>query len=258
MKAVILCGGKGTRMRDASEALPKPLLPIGGKPMVWHIMRHYAKFGIKDFVLCLGYKGEKFKEFFLNFHTQMYDFTLELNNPGQLSYHDEFCEFDWKVTLCDTGEDTMTASRLRKVRRFLENEDDFCLTYGDGLSDVDINALLAHHRRQGCVGTLTAVHTRGRFGEVLIEEGRVCHFNEKPYQSRERINGGFMVFDSRRIWDYIDASDDRVLETDLLMPLMRQGQLAAYTHDGFWQCMDSPREYDLLNTMWNDGEAPWK
>lgn len=258
MKAVILCGGKGTRIRDAAENVPKPLVPIGGKPIVWHIMKHYAKFGIKDFILCLGYKGEQFKDFFLNYHSKVYDFTIDLGKPNNLTFHDPFNESDWKVTLVDTGEETMTAGRLRQVRKHLEGEEHFFLTYGDGLSDVDIMAALELHKKTGKITTLTAVHTCGRFGEISVKDGIIRKFSEKPPQSQKRINGGYMVMDNARVWNHIGEDDALVLETDLLSPLSSIGELAAYEHDGFWQCMDSPREFELLNSIWATGRAPWK
>lgn len=258
MKVVILCGGKGSRIRDAAEDMPKPLIPIGGKPIVWHIMKYYAKAGLTDFVLCLGYKSEKFKDFFLNYHAKIYDFTIDLGKPNKLTFHEPFNESDWRVTLVDTGDETMTASRLRKVRRHLDGEETFCLTYGDGLSDVDIPATLEHHRKAGKIMTITAVHTCGRFGEVRVSDGAVKTFSEKPHRSRERINGGFMVVDNRRVWDHLGEGDDLVLETNLLGPLSEIGELAAYEHNGFWQCMDSPRELDMLNALWASGKAPWK
>lgn len=258
MKLVILCGGRGTRIRDAAENLPKPLIPIGGKPIVWHIMRHYAKFGVTEFILCLGYKGELFKDFFLNYHAKVYDFTINIGDPGNIIYHQPFNESEWRVTLVDTGEDTMTAGRLRKVRAHLEGEKHFFLTYGDGLSDIDVNKTFSRHKEAGKVATVTAVHTSGRFGEVKVDNGLVRSFEEKPPRSEERINGGYMVFDGTRVWDHLGDADDLVLETDLLEPLSAQGELAAYLHDGFWQCMDSPREYDYINHLWASGNAPWK
>ncbi len=258
MKVVILCGGKGTRIRDAAENMPKPLIPIGGRPIIWHIMKHYAKHGIKEFILCLGYKGEQFKDFFLNYHSNIYDFTIDIGKPNELIYHQPFEESDWKVTLVDTGVDTMTASRLRKVRHHLEGEKRFCLTYGDGLSNVDLHKVLKKNEETGKIVTLTAVYTCGRFGEVHVDADIVQTFSEKPPRSKERINGGYMVIDNERIWDHIGPKDSLVLETDLLEPLSAIGELSAYKHDGFWQCMDSPREMDFLNELWASGNAPWK
>ena len=258
MKAVILCGGKGTRIRDAAESLPKPLIPIGGKPIIWHIMKYYAKFGIKDFVLCLGYKGELFKDFFLNYHSMVYDFTINIGKPHEVVYHQPFEESDWNITLVNTGENTMTGARLRKVRHHLEGEDKFCLTYGDGLADVNLHKVLETHDAAGKTITLTAVHACGRFGEIRVNEGLVKQFNEKPPKSKERINGGYMVIDNARIWDHIGPEDDIVLETDVLEPVCARNELAAYKHNGFWQCMDSPRELEYLNNLWDAGKAPWK
>ncbi len=258
MKAVILCGGQGTRIRDASEVLPKPMLPIGGKPIVWHIMKTYAQHGVREFVLCLGYKGWVIKEFFLNYRAMTTDLTVTLGRHDAIHFHSQHEEEDWKVTLAETGEDTMTGGRVAAVRKYVEGDDLFLLTYGDGVSDVDVSATLAFHRGHGKIATVTAVRPPGRFGEMRIEDGRVSEFNEKPQATEGFINGGFFVLDARRIWPYLGSDPGLILEREPLRRLAREGQLAAYPHTGFWQPMDTAREYAMLNEMWAGGRAPWK
>ncbi len=258
MKAVILCGGRGSRIRDVSELIPKPMLPIGGMPILWHIMKGYAAHGINEFVLCLGYKGWLIKEFFINYRAMISDFTITLGDRMDFEFHHQPVESDWKVTLADTGEETYTGGRLLGVRRYLEDEEHFCLTYGDGLADIDISGLVRKHHDSGLTATVTAVQLAGRFGEMAIEGERVVDFNEKPARSAGRISGGFMVFDNSRVWDHIEQRPDIWLEREPLQSLTAAGQLGVYRHDGFWQCMDTPREYDQLNEMWLEGGAPWK
>jgi len=256
MKAVILCGGRGSRIRDASELLPKPMLPIGGKPILWHIMKTYAHHGIEEFVLCLGYRGWVIKEFFLNYAAMTNDIVVELGSTRRaVTIGENLAEEAWSVTLAETGENTETGGRVRAIRRYVENEDVFLLTYGDGVADVDLRALLAFHRGHGKVATVTAVRPPGRFGELGIGGDLVNEFNEKPQASGGFINGGFFVCDARRIWDYIDGG---ALEQAPMQRLAADGQLAAYRHTGFWQPMDTPREYALLNDMWDSGAAPWR
>jgi glucose-1-phosphate cytidylyltransferase len=258
IKAVILCGGQGTRIREASEAMPKPMLPIGGKPIVWHIMKMYARHGVREFVLCLGYKGWALKEFFLNYKAMTADLTVTLGKHGAVEVLGRHDEEDWKVTLAETGEQTMTGGRVAAVRRYVEGDEPFLLTYGDGVSDVEIGATLAFHQKHGKVATVTAVRPPGRFGEMVIEAGRVREFNEKPQATEGFINGGFFVLDGRRIWDFIDPSPGTLLEQGPLRKLAAAGELVAYTHTGFWQPMDTLREYQLLNELWAAGKAPWK
>ncbi len=258
MKAVILCGGQGTRIRDASEVLPKPLLPIGGKPIVWHIMKGYAVHGVRDFVLCLGYKGWLLKEFFLNYRAMTTDVTVKLGGERDLAFHGRHQEEDWNVTLAETGEATQTGGRVAAIRRYVQEDEFFGLTYGDGVSDIDISALIAFHRRHGRVATVTAVRPPGRFGEMRIDGSAVCEFNEKPQATEGFINGGFFVLDTRRIWDYLGDNPRCILEADPLRRLAADGQLVAYEHTGFWQPMDTAREYNLLNDLWSSGNAPWK
>jgi glucose-1-phosphate cytidylyltransferase len=258
MKAVILCGGRGTRIRDASELLPKPMLPIGGKPMVWHIMKAYARHGVREFVLCLGYKGWLVKEFFLNYRAMTTDVTVTLGRHDALEFVGRHDEEDWKVTLAETGEETMTGGRVAAVRRYLEGEDLFLLTYGDGVSDVDVAQTIAFHRAHGKVATVTAVRPPGRFGEMRIEDGAVTEFNEKPQATEGFINGGFFVLDGRRVWPYLGDDPRMPLEHEPLRRLAQDRQLVAFPHTGFWQPMDTAREYGLLNELWASGKAPWK
>ena len=258
MKVVILCGGKGTRIREVTEVLPKPMVAIGGMPILWHIMKEYAHHNIKEFVLCLGYKGWEIKEFFLNYKTICHDFTLSLGDNQATTFHEDVAESDWRVTLADTGEDTMTGARVWRIRKYLQGEDHFCLTYGDGLADVDIEKLVEFHKKSGKIGTITAVLPSSRFGEIGLEDSMVTHFNEKPNVGKGWINGGFMVFDNKRIWDYLWPDDSLVLERETLPALVKDKQLAAYRHSGFWFGMDTPRELALLNEMWASNKAPWK
>jgi glucose-1-phosphate cytidylyltransferase len=258
MKAVILCGGQGTRIRDASEVLPKPMLPIGTRPIVWHIMKSYAQHGVREFVLCLGYKGWVIKEFFLNYRAMTTDMTVTLGRHDTLEFHSRHDEEDWKVTLAETGEDTMTGGRVAAIRRYVESDDHFLLTYGDGVSDTDIGATIRFHREHGKIATITAVRPPGRFGEMRIDGGVVTEFNEKPNATEGFINGGFFVLDARRVWQYLGEDRATILEREPLRHLARDGQLVAFPHTGFWQPMDTAREFQLLNELWAGGRAPWK
>lgn len=258
IKAVILCGGQGTRIRDVSEAVPKPMLPIGGRPILWHIMKIYARYGIRDFVLCLGYKGWTIKEYFLNYHAVTSDLTLELGKAGSIQFHDPSPEEGWRITLAETGESAQTGARVWNARKYLEDTERFCLTYGDGVADIDIRALLDAHRDSGRVGMLSGVRPAGRFGEITCENGLVRHFHEKPNTSAGTINGGFMVFDTQRALQYFRPGDDLNLEQEVLPKMVRDNQLAVFEHRGFWQCMDTLREFNLLNELWAKGQAPWK
>ncbi len=258
MKTVILCGGMGTRIRDASENLPKPLLPIGGRPILWHIMKSYAHHGFNDFVLCLGYKGWLVKEFFLNYRSMSRDLRVTLGPSGKTEFLGTTPDEDWSVLLADTGEATMTGGRLAAVRKYLDGDDLVMCTYGDGVSNVDLEKLVAFHRGHGKIATVTAVRPPGRFGELSLTQGTVKEFNEKPQAAGGLINGGFFVFDARRIWDYVKAESGCVLEAEPMRALVRDGQLAAYEHAGYWQPMDTLREFNLLNDLWSNGRAPWK
>jgi glucose-1-phosphate cytidylyltransferase len=258
MKVVILCGGQGTRIRDAGENVPKPMLPIGGKPIVWHIMKTYAKHGFKDFILCLGYKGWVIKEFFLNYRAMMSDLRVTLGTHGAVEVLGSHADENWGVTLAETGEHAMTGGRVVAVRKYVEQDDLFMLTYGDGVSDIDVTALVAFHKKHGKIATVTGVHPPGRFGEMVVENGRVLEFAEKPNTTTGFINGGYFIFDAKRIWDYLPADPATVLELDPMRRLASEGQLVAYEHQGFWQPMDTLREYTLLNDLWARGVAPWK
>jgi len=258
MKVVILCGGKGTRLREETEYRPKPMLPIGNRPILWHIMKIYAHHGHKDFVLCLGYKGEMIREYFRNYLWNTCDVTLRLGRNPTLCYHDHHNEEDWNVTLAETGENAMTAYRIRQVRRHLEGEGDFLLTYGDGVGDVDVPGSIACHRSSGRVCTLTSVHPPGRFGELGIGAGgKVTGFNEKPQTEGGCINGGFMVC-NQRLFDYLPDDPGMMLEQAPMRQLASEGKLGAFMHDGFWQPMDTYQELMLLNRLWESGKAPWK
>lgn len=258
MKAVILCGGQGTRIREANETLPKPMLSIGDRPIVWHVMKMYAHHGVTEFVLCLGYKGWRIKEFFLNYQSILQDITVTLGPEAGVELRGETSEEAWKVTLAETGEETMTGGRVAAIRRYVEGDEPFHLTYGDGVADVDISALTRFHREHDCIATVTAVRPTGRFGELTLEGTAVTEFNEKPQTSEGFINGGFFVLDGLRIWSYLGTDRSTVLEQEPLRKLVRESQLRAFRHTGFWQPMDTPRELQLLNAVWSSGKAPWK
>lgn len=255
MKVVILCGGYGTRIRDVADDIPKPMIPIGPYPILWHIMKYYASFGLQEFVLCLGYKGNAIREFFLNYEAYTRDVTLELGNTSAMSFHSHHAESDWKVTLADTGLNAMTGARIRKIARYV-GDDDFLLTYGDGVGDIDLDALLAFHRSHDKVLTVTGVRPPGRFGELRSEAGLVTEFNEKPQATGGRISGGYFVA-NRRLFDYLGDGDDLVFEQEPMRRLVSEGNLMVYEHDGFWQPMDTSREYQVLNSLYAQGEAPW-
>ena len=255
---MILCGGKGTRLRDVTELLPKPMVPVGEQPIVWHIMRSYAAYGVRRFILCLGYKRDCFVDYFLNFHAYASDVTVRLGQHGAITYHDLAVESDWEVTLANTGIDTMTGGRVALAAKHLKAADTtFFLTYGDAVSDLDIAASLAYHRARGRLMTVTAVHPEGRFGEMRLKEGFVNGFEEKPARVEGYINGGFMVLEKAFVARYLAANKDLFFEQAPMLQAMTDGQMAAFPHEGFWQCMDTPREYQLLNDLWKSGAAPW-
>ena len=258
MKVVILCGGQGTRIRGVADDLPKPMIPIGGYPILWHIMFGYAAQGFKDFVLCLGYKGTVIKDFFLNYQTRTNDFTIDFSRGSQMAFDVQRPAIDWRITLAETGQDTMTGSRVKRIERYIGSDDSFMLTYGDGVSNVDLRALLAFHQKRKPLVTVSGVRPAGRFGELEHDsDGRLTEFNEKPQTTAGRISGGFFVC-HRKLFDYLDAKrDDQVLEADPLPRLAREGRMAMYSHDGFWQCMDTYRDYALLNEIYEKGRAPW-
>lgn len=258
MKVVILCGGKGTRLREETEFRPKPMVPIGNRPILWHIMKTYAHYGFKDFVLCLGYKGEMIKDYFRNYLWHTCDTTLMLGRKPAVKFHSNHDEEDWSVTLADTGENSMTAYRIRQIEKYLGQDDSFLLTYGDGVGNIDIHASIAHHQRAKAVCTLTAAHPPGRFGELGLEsDGVVRGFNEKPQTEGGYINAGYMVC-SRAMFEYLPDDPSMMLEQAPMKDLTAAGQLSAFRHDGFWQPMDTFQEYTLLNKLWDAGRAPWK
>lgn len=251
MKVVILAGGRGTRLAEETHAIPKPMVAIGGRPIVWHIMRHYASYGFKDFVIALGYKGYVIKEYFANYLLHASDMCVDLasGRTEMLSKHGE----DWRVTLVDTGDATMTGGRVARLAHLLDEP--FHLTYGDGVSDVDLDALVARHRTSGALATVTAVHPAPRFGALEMSDGTVTGFREKPVDFRDRINGGFFVLEPAVL--ELLKGDQCVFEGDPLSTLASRGQLAAYEHDGFWMPMDTLRDRDELNRLWDEGRAAW-
>jgi len=257
MKVVILCGGQGTRMREETEFRPKPLVLVGERPVLWHIMKLFSHAGLREFVLCLGYRGNMIKEYFLNYEAMTNDFTICLGKQNSIRYHDEHQEQDFCVSLAETGLETMTGGRLKRIMRYIDG-DTFMLTYGDGLADVDIGALLAFHRAHGKIGTVTTVPPVSRFGILDVEgDSRVSKFAEKPV-AKGWASAGFFVF-NREIFDYLEGeSDDCVLERGPLEKLAADGELMAYRHEGFFFAMDTYREYRYLNELWASGKAPWK
>lgn len=255
---MILCGGKGTRLRDVTELLPKPMVSVGEQPIVWHIMKTYASFGVRRFILCLGYKREAFIDYFMNYHLRTADATIRLGHEPEITFHGEPEEADWEVTLAGTGVETMTGGRVFRASKYLKkNDENFFLTYGDGLSDVDIKALYAHHLAGGKLLTLTAVHPEARFGEMVLEGESVRGFEEKPAQAGGYINGGFMVLNRGFIAKYLDGKEDVFLERTPMERCAAEGNMGVFRHEGFWQCMDNQREYNMLNAMWERGNAPW-
>lgn len=257
MKVAILCGGLGTRIRDVSADLPKPMIPIGEMPILWHVMRHYAHFGHDEFVLLLGHRGEVIKDYFLNYRSRTRDITVELGSPGAVQFHDSPHDVSWTVTMLDTGASAMTGARLRRAQPALADAP-FMLTYGDGVSDVDLDSLVTFHQRNGRIATVTGVRPPGRFGELAIDaEGRATEFNEKPQATGGRISGGFFVFEPR-IFEYLNDREDLVLEESPLRSLVRDGQLGVYEHGGFWQCMDTNRDWTLLDQLARSESPPWK
>ncbi|MFA5059478.1 MAG: glucose-1-phosphate cytidylyltransferase [Candidatus Omnitrophota bacterium] len=259
MKVVILCGGQGSRIKDVSDIIPKPMLPIGDKPMLWHIMKMYAHYGLKDFILCLGYKGWIIKEFFLNYYAKTSDLSLTLGTQNSLIYHSKNEETDWHVTLAETGEEANTGQRVWAIRNYLKDCEHFCFTYGDGVANVDINDLVKAHKRSGLLMTVTGVHPSGRFGEIKMKGNRICGFNEKPNVSAGLINGGFMVISRKAIEKYFgNGKQDLILESEIIPRIVKDGQVGIYKHGGFWQCVDTAREYHQLNQLWAKQKAPWK
>ena len=253
--AVILCGGLGTRLREETEYRPKPLVPIGNRPILWHIMKTYASFGITDFILALGYKGEMIKDYFVNYDILTSDFTLELGSKRLTPLNGAHDAAQWRITFVDTGQATMTGGRLRRLEPLLREQPRFMLNYGDGVADIDLVATLDFHARSHCAVTVTGVRPQARFGELQVEGDRAVRFAEKPPSTDIWINGGYFVM-TPAIFDYLKG-DDTVLEQQPLERLSTDGQLSVYKHNGFWQPMDTFRDMQRLNEQWNSGRAPW-
>lgn len=254
MKAVILAGGLGTRLSEETVSKPKPMVEIGGKPILWHIMKIYSHYGVNDFVICCGYKGYVIKEYFANYFLHLSDVTFDMKN-NEMKVHQNNAE-DWRVTLVDTGDDTMTGGRLKRVKDYIKDEESFCFTYGDGVGDVDISKLINYHNSHGKLATLTAVYPSARYGALEINSGFIDSFKEKPRGDGGMINGGFFVL-SPKVLDLIDE-DQTSWEGEPLETLAAEKNLKAFEHTGFWQPMDTLRDKVQLNEMWSTGKAPWK
>jgi glucose-1-phosphate cytidylyltransferase len=254
MKTVILCGGLGTRLSEETQVRPKPMVEIGGRPILWHVMKIYEKYGFSDFILALGYKGEFIKDYFMHYHARMSDFTVHLKT-GNINFTNPSAE-DWNVSLVDTGANTLTGGRLLRLKPQLADTGTFMLTYGDGVSNVDIKKLLEFHRSHGKLATVTSVRPPARFGGMAIgDDGEVLNFKEKPQAGEGWINGGFFVFEPG-IFDYLE-NDSTILEQAPLENLTKNGQLMAFEHGDYWQCMDTVRDRDALQELWTSGNAPW-
>lgn len=255
MKAVILAGGFGTRISEETNLKPKPMIEIGEKPIIWHIMKIYSSHGINDFIICLGYKGYLIKEYFINYYKHMSDLTIDLSN-NNVKIHNNYSE-SWKITLVNTGEDSMTGGRIRRISEYVKNDDFFCLTYGDGLSNVNITESINFHKKHQKLATITAVQPSGRFGALEIENNKITKFQEKPKGDGGYINGGFFILSPKAI-AYITEGDKTIWEQSPLQNLATDRQLMAFQHDGFWQPMDTLRDKNYLDELWNGKNAPWK
>lgn len=255
-KAVILCGGMGTRLREETEYRPKPMVEIGGKPILWHIMKTYAHYGFKDFVLCLGYRGDIIKDYFLNYELLNNDLTVKLGEDKGIILHDNNNESNWNVTLSDTGDKTLKGARLKKIQKYI-SEDIFMVTYGDGVGNVDIAKLLDFHISHGKIGTVTGVRPPSLFGELLVDGDEAISFSEKPQTSVGLINGGFFVF-NKKFFDYLSDEDNCDLERGPLEKLTDEQELTVYFHHGLWACMDTYRDVEYLNRLWRNNQAFWK
>ena len=256
MKVVILCGGLGTRLREETEFRPKSMVEIGGRPILWHIMKTYAHYGFKDFILCLGYKGEMIREYFYNYEVLNNDFTIELGSKKNVEIHGNHSEEGWQITLADTGDKALKGARLKRVEKYINN-DLFMVTYGDGVADIDINSLLAFHQNHGKLATVTGISPTSRFGELKIKDSQVESFHEKHRDGDNLVNAGFFVFD-KRILGYLSADDSCDLEIGPLEKIAQEGQLMVYKHTGFWACMDTIRDMEYLNKLWNENKTFWK
>lgn len=257
MKTVILCGGFGTRIRDVADDIPKPMIPIGNRPILWHIMKYYSTYGFRDFVICLGYRGESIKRYFLDYEAFSRDVTVNLGGEKPIRFHTQNDEADWEVTLADTGLKSMTGSRISRIRKYIGDDTDFMLTYGDGLGDVNLPELIAYHKSHGKILTVTGVYPPGRFGELETNgEGLATSFAEKPQVSGGMISGGFFIC-KRELFEYVGDQEDLIFERDTMNELVKRKEMMVYKHSGFWQPVDTYREYKLLNDLYDRNEAPW-
>jgi glucose-1-phosphate cytidylyltransferase len=259
MKVAILCGGRGTRFREVSDVIPKPMAPIGNRPILWHIMKIYSSYGFNDFVLLLGYKGDYIRNFFLNFNWLANDITIDMSKHGaeRVAFHSQSPE-PWRVTCVDTGEDAMTGARFWRARKYLDQDGLFMGTYGDGVANIDIPKLIEFHKAHGKMATLTGAHPPGRFGELVLKGDHVLKFNEKPEFSGGYLNGGFFVFNASIFDRYLNDQEGLILEREPMQRMAADGELMMYRHDGYWHHMDTPYEFEVLNNMWKTGKAPWK
>lgn len=255
LKVVILCGGKGTRLREETEYRPKPMVQIGNRPILWHIMKIYAHYGFKDFIICLGYKGNIIKDYFFNYELMNNDFTIKLGNRDLVQVHGDHVENEWQVTLADTGEESQTGARIKKIEKYIDN-DAFMLTYGDGVANINIKKLLNFHNTHGKISTMTGVHPSSRFGEFTVKDNQILKFHEKPQTTEGLINGGYFVFNTE-FFDYLTDDENCTLENEPLEDLVSDGELMLYSHTDFWQCVDTYRELELLNKIWKNN-PPWK
>jgi len=255
MKAVILAGGLGTRISEESHLKPKPMIEVGGQPMLWHIMKIYSHYGVNDFIICAGYKQHVIKEYFADYFLHCSDVTFDFSKGGEMKIHNNISE-PWKVTIVDTGLETMTGGRIKRIKKYVDGET-FMLTYGDGVTDLNIKELLQFHKKCGKHATLTAVRPDGRFGILDIPGDLVTSFREKSAEDTGWVNGGFMVL-GPKVFDYIGGGDETIFEKGPLQKLSEDGQLAAFRHDGYWQCMDTLRDKEKLEDLWKTGKAPWK
>ena len=256
LPVVILAGGLGTRLREQTEFMPKPMVPVGTRPILWHIMKIYAYYGFRRFVICLGYKGDTIKDYFLNYRFRNSDFTINLNKHDDIIFNKSHDLDDWQVTLADTGLRSMTGSRIKQIEKLIDTNC-FLLTYGDGVADVELDKLMEFHLSHGKIATVTGVRPPSRFGELRIEENQVIEFGEKPQVKCDMINGGFFVL-NREVFSYLRKDNECTFEREPLEKLAKDSQLMVYHHTGFWQCMDTLRDMDLLNKYWESGNAPWK
>jgi glucose-1-phosphate cytidylyltransferase len=256
MKTLILAGGYGTRIRDVTNDIPKPMIPIGNRPVLWHIMKSYSQYGIKDFVLCLGYKSDIIKDYFLNYGNRQNDFTLDLSTQ-QINYHNHHITEDWCITFAETGQNSQTGARIFRVKKYLEKEECFMLTYGDGVSNINIAELIKYHKAHGKLLTVTGGHPPGRFGELEVDGNQVVGFNEKPQATEGWISAGFFVC-NKAVLDYLTPEEDLIWERHPVESIVNDGQMMVYKHDGFWHPMDTSRDYKMLNQLWEQDKAPWK